>query len=145
MKKLSTLVEVLCKSTLYTFATLTFDQRPDYGFLNRLFRGLFAREEFCVKKRYVGPVIDFLIANQNVQERCHLDWLKARSDAEKFEALFEQSRQKPQERMRTVSDVSFLQQLSVYSVCLVLSACGITVEKQVTQVDVRILEVPKVK
>ncbi|KAL6523485.1 Casein kinase 1-like protein 3 [Orobanche gracilis] len=50
-KKLSTPIEVLCKSHPVEFASyfhychsLTFDQRPDYGFLKRLFRELFARE-----------------------------------------------------------------------------------------------------
>ena len=43
--------KVLCKSHPVEFASyfhychsLTFDQRPDYGFLKRLFRDLFARE-----------------------------------------------------------------------------------------------------
>eukprot|EP00268_Persea_americana_P028036 TRINITY_DN2727_c0_g2_i1.p1 TRINITY_DN2727_c0_g2~~TRINITY_DN2727_c0_g2_i1.p1 ORF type:complete len:427 (+),score=49.44 TRINITY_DN2727_c0_g2_i1:263-1543(+) len=50
-KKLSTPIEVLCKSHPVEFASylhychsLTFDQRPDYGFLKRLFRDLFSRE-----------------------------------------------------------------------------------------------------
>ncbi|KAJ8751045.1 hypothetical protein K2173_016226 [Erythroxylum novogranatense] len=50
-KKLSTPIEVLCKSHPVEFASylhychsLTFDQRPDYGFLKRLFRDLLARE-----------------------------------------------------------------------------------------------------
>ncbi|XP_059657995.1 casein kinase 1-like protein 3 isoform X3 [Cornus florida] len=52
-KKLSTPIEVLCKSHPVEFASyfhychsLTFDQRPDYGFLRRLFRDLFTREGF---------------------------------------------------------------------------------------------------
>ncbi|XP_008803534.2 casein kinase 1-like protein 4 isoform X1 [Phoenix dactylifera] len=52
-KKLSTPIEVLCKSHPVEFASyfhychsLTFDQRPDYGFLKRLFRDLFHREGF---------------------------------------------------------------------------------------------------
>ncbi|PKA46608.1 Casein kinase I isoform delta-like [Apostasia shenzhenica] len=50
-KKLSTPIEVLCKSQPVEFASyfhychsLTFDQRPDYGFLKRLFRDLSNRE-----------------------------------------------------------------------------------------------------
>ncbi|KAL9261134.1 Casein kinase 1-like protein [Drosera capensis] len=50
-KKLSTPIEALCKSHPVEFASylhychsLTFDQRPDYGFLKRLFRELFTRE-----------------------------------------------------------------------------------------------------
>lgn len=52
-KKLSTPIEVLCKSNPVEFASyfhychsLTFDQRPDYGFLKRLFRDLFGREGY---------------------------------------------------------------------------------------------------
>ncbi|XP_021597353.1 casein kinase 1-like protein 3 isoform X2 [Manihot esculenta] len=52
-KKLSTPIEVLCKSLPVEFVSyfhychsLTFDQRPDYGFLKRLFRDLFAREGY---------------------------------------------------------------------------------------------------
>ncbi|CAK7353248.1 unnamed protein product [Dovyalis caffra] len=52
-KKLSTPIEVLCKLHPVEFASyfhychsLTFDQRPDYGFLKRLFRELFTREGF---------------------------------------------------------------------------------------------------
>lgn len=52
-KKLQTTIEVLCKSHPVEFASyfhychsLTFDQRPDYGFLKRLFRDLFTREGY---------------------------------------------------------------------------------------------------
>ncbi|KAM1224548.1 hypothetical protein ACFX2G_044382 [Malus domestica] len=52
-KKLSTPIEALCKSHPVEFASyfhychsLTFDQRPDYAFLKRLFRDLFSREGY---------------------------------------------------------------------------------------------------
>ncbi|OVA08587.1 Protein kinase domain [Macleaya cordata] len=52
-KKLSTPIEVLCKTHPVEFASyfhychsLTFDQRPDYGFLKRLFRDLFTHEGY---------------------------------------------------------------------------------------------------
>ncbi|CAL0324004.1 unnamed protein product [Lupinus luteus] len=52
-KKVSTPIEVLCKSHPVEFASyfhychsLIFDQRPDYGFLKRLFRDLFTREGY---------------------------------------------------------------------------------------------------
>ncbi|ESW09200.1 hypothetical protein PHAVU_009G108500 [Phaseolus vulgaris] len=52
-KKLSTPIEMLCKSYPVEFATyfhycqsLTFDQHPDYGYLKRLFRDLFKREGY---------------------------------------------------------------------------------------------------
>ncbi|CAN6463028.1 unnamed protein product [Victoria cruziana] len=50
-EKVSTPIEVLCKSYPVEFASyfhychsMTFDQRPDYGFLKRLFRAWFTRE-----------------------------------------------------------------------------------------------------
>lgn len=52
-KKVSTPIEVLCKSHPVEFASyfrychsLTFDQQPDYGFLKHLFRDLFSREGY---------------------------------------------------------------------------------------------------
>ncbi|KAF1885598.1 hypothetical protein Lal_00039443 [Lupinus albus] len=52
-KKLSTPSEILCKSFPVEFASyfhycrsLSFDQRPDYGFLKCLFRDLFTREGY---------------------------------------------------------------------------------------------------
>ncbi|XP_047307928.1 casein kinase 1-like protein 3 isoform X4 [Impatiens glandulifera] len=52
-KKLATPIEVLCKSYPVEFASymhychsLNFDQRPDYGFLKRLFRELFSRQGY---------------------------------------------------------------------------------------------------
>ncbi|KAG8070488.1 hypothetical protein GUJ93_ZPchr0006g41479 [Zizania palustris] len=52
-KKLATPIEVLCKSHPVEFASyfhychsLTFDHRPDYGFLRRLFRDLSDREGY---------------------------------------------------------------------------------------------------
>ncbi|OEL32210.1 Protein CASEIN KINASE I-LIKE 3 [Dichanthelium oligosanthes] len=52
-KKISTPIEVLCKSCPLEFASyfhychsLTFDQRPDYAFVKRLFRDLFTRQGY---------------------------------------------------------------------------------------------------
>ncbi|CAN6463024.1 unnamed protein product [Victoria cruziana] len=52
-EKVSTPIEVLCKSYPVEFASyfhychsMTFDQRPDYGFLKRLFRAWFTREGY---------------------------------------------------------------------------------------------------
>lgn len=65
---ISRLLQVLCKGHPVEFAsyfhychTLTFDQRPDYGFLKRLFRDLFSREGL-----YMG---------ENENDRIHLHWL----------------------------------------------------------------------
>ncbi|TXG63937.1 hypothetical protein EZV62_010931 [Acer yangbiense] len=106
-----------------------------------------------------GPVIDFLIANQNVQEPRHLDRLKARKMLKKLRVKprlcnmeykilglgdkpCNQLWQKPQERMRTPIDAVRNYR---YDLNHVLSACCITVEKQLIEVDGRILEAPKLK
>lgn len=54
-KKMSTPIEVLCKGYPVEFVTyfqycrsLRFDDKPDYSFLRKLFRDLFAREGKCV-------------------------------------------------------------------------------------------------
>nr|BAD44341.1 protein kinase - like protein [Arabidopsis thaliana] len=65
-KKISTPIEVLCKSHPVEFAsyfhychTLTFDQRPDYGFLKRLFRDLFSREGYEFDYIYDWTIIKY--------------------------------------------------------------------------------------
>lgn len=57
-------------------------------------------------------------------------------------SLVEKSRQKPQDRMRTLTDAV---RSSSYDEDPVLAACGISIGKQLTQVDGRILEIPKLK
>ncbi|KAH9745001.1 protein argonaute 16 [Citrus sinensis] len=57
-------------------------------------------------------------------------------------SLVEKSRQKPQDRMQTLTDA--LRSYS-YDEDPVLAACGISIGKQLTQVDGRILEIPKLK
>lgn len=81
-------------------------------------------------------------------------------------SLVEKSRQKPPERIRVVTDVRYCNPMPVFCFLEVvfynflatsqamknycydddplLSACGISVEKQLTQVDGRVLEAPKV-
>ncbi|XP_059664101.1 protein argonaute 16-like [Cornus florida] len=56
--------------------------------------------------------------------------------------LVEKSRQKPQERMRVVTDAVRTHR---YEDDPILAACGISIEKQLTQVDGRVLEAPKLK
>ncbi|KAG8640547.1 hypothetical protein MANES_13G066164v8 [Manihot esculenta] len=56
-------------------------------------------------------------------------------------SLVEKSRQKPLDRMRTVTDA--LKNYR-YDDDTVLSACGVSIEKQLMQVDGRVLETPKV-
>ncbi|KAG7541095.1 Protein kinase domain [Arabidopsis thaliana x Arabidopsis arenosa] len=65
-KKISTPIEVLCKNHPVEFAsyfhychTLTFDQRPDYGFLKRLFRDLFSREGYEFDFIYDWTIIKY--------------------------------------------------------------------------------------
>ncbi|KAA8526554.1 hypothetical protein F0562_008243 [Nyssa sinensis] len=83
-------------------------------------------------------------------------------------SLVEKSRQKPQERIRVVTDVNFPYDLIVcplsflffnlsthlvwqalrnycYDDDPLLAACGISIEKQLTQVDGRVLDAPKLK
>ncbi|GLT25457.1 hypothetical protein SLA2020_005840 [Shorea laevis] len=65
-KKLSTPIEVLCKSHPVEFASyfhychsLTFDQRPDYGFLKRLFCDLFTREGYVFDYIYDWTILKY--------------------------------------------------------------------------------------
>ncbi|KAF7813862.1 casein kinase 1-like protein 3 [Senna tora] len=71
-KKVSTPIEVLCKSHPVEFASyfhychsLTFDQRPDYGFLKRLFRDLFAREGFEFDYVFDWTILKYQQAQKN--------------------------------------------------------------------------------
>lgn len=71
-KKLSTPIEVLCKSHAVEFASyihychsLTFDQRPDYGFLKRLFRDLFSREGYEFDYIFDWTIIKFQQAQKS--------------------------------------------------------------------------------
>ncbi|XP_059661930.1 protein argonaute 16-like [Cornus florida] len=57
-------------------------------------------------------------------------------------SLVEKSRQKPQERIRVVTDA--VRNYS-YDEDPIFAACGISIEKQLTQVDGRVLEAPKLK
>ncbi|KAF5746116.1 protein argonaute 16 [Tripterygium wilfordii] len=57
-------------------------------------------------------------------------------------SLVEKSRQKPQERIRTLTDAVRKYR---YDEDPVLAACGISTDKQLTQVDGRVLETPKLK
>uniref|UniRef100_A0A2P2MLI8 Protein kinase domain-containing protein n=1 Tax=Rhizophora mucronata TaxID=61149 RepID=A0A2P2MLI8_RHIMU len=65
-KKLSTPIEVLCKSHPVEFASylhychsLTFDQRPDYGFLKRLFHDLLVREGYAFDYVFDWTIIKY--------------------------------------------------------------------------------------
>ncbi|CAA7050094.1 unnamed protein product [Microthlaspi erraticum] len=71
-KKISTPIEVLCKNHPVEFAsyfhychTLTFDQRPDYGFLKRLFRDLFSREGYEFDYIFDWTIIKYQQAQKN--------------------------------------------------------------------------------
>ncbi|XP_012469644.1 casein kinase 1-like protein 3 isoform X1 [Gossypium raimondii] len=74
-KKVSTPIEVLCKSHPVEFASyfhychsLTFDQRPDYGFLKRLFRDLFAREGYEFDYIFDWTIIKYQQAQKSRSE-----------------------------------------------------------------------------
>ncbi|KAL6224056.1 hypothetical protein ACLB2K_002912 [Fragaria x ananassa] len=71
-KKLSTPIEVLCKSHPVEFASyfhychsLAFDQRPDYGFLKRLFRDLFTREGYEFDYIFDWTIIKYQQSQKN--------------------------------------------------------------------------------
>ncbi|KAK4280915.1 hypothetical protein QN277_012469 [Acacia crassicarpa] len=71
-KKLSTPIEVLCKSHPVEFASyfhychsLTFDQRPDYGFLKRVFRELFNREGYEFDYIFDWTILKYQQAQKN--------------------------------------------------------------------------------
>ncbi|CAL0312499.1 unnamed protein product [Lupinus luteus] len=71
-KKLSTPIEVLCKSHPVEFASyfhychsLMFEQRPDYGFLKRLFRDLFAREGYEFDFVFDWTILKYQQAQKN--------------------------------------------------------------------------------
>ncbi|XP_052181364.1 casein kinase 1-like protein 3 [Diospyros lotus] len=71
-KKLSTPIEVLCKSHPVEFASyfhychsLTFDQRPDYGFLKRLFRELFSREGYAIDYVFDWTILKYQQAQKS--------------------------------------------------------------------------------
>ncbi|KAL6200124.1 hypothetical protein ACLB2K_029906 [Fragaria x ananassa] len=73
-KKLSTPIEVLCKSHPVEFASyfhychsLTFDQRPDYAFLMRLFRDLFKRQGFEFDYVFDWTILKYQQAQQTTR------------------------------------------------------------------------------
>ncbi|KAK7358351.1 hypothetical protein VNO77_00278 [Canavalia gladiata] len=74
-KKLSTPIEVLCKSHPVEFASyfhychsLTFDQRPDYGFLKRLFRDLFARGGYEFDFVFDWTILKYQQSQKNIMQ-----------------------------------------------------------------------------
>ncbi|KAH6779015.1 casein kinase I-like 3 [Perilla frutescens var. hirtella] len=75
-KKLSTPIEVLCKSHPVEFASyfhychsLTFDQRPDYGFLKRLFRELFTRQGYEFDYIFDWTILKYQQAQTNKTQK----------------------------------------------------------------------------
>nr|KYP65156.1 hypothetical protein KK1_011385 [Cajanus cajan] len=71
-KKLSTPIEMLCKSYPVEFASyfhycrsLTFDQQPDYGFLRNLFRDLFKREGYDSDYIFDWTILKYQQAQQS--------------------------------------------------------------------------------
>ncbi|CAI0543421.1 unnamed protein product, partial [Linum tenue] len=86
-KKVSTPIEVLCKSHPVEFVSymvychsVTFDQRPDYGFLKRLFRDLFVREEYEFDYVFDWTIIKYQQAQKN-QTQPRLPQVTGRSDS----------------------------------------------------------------
>ncbi|XP_008242560.1 PREDICTED: protein CASEIN KINASE I-LIKE 3-like isoform X1 [Prunus mume] len=86
-KKLSTPIEVLCKSHPVEFASYfhychsqTFDQRPDYGFLKRLFRDLFTREGYEFDYIFDWTIIKYQ-QSQNNRTQSQLSPVPGRSNS----------------------------------------------------------------
>ncbi|EEE66926.1 hypothetical protein OsJ_23783 [Oryza sativa Japonica Group] len=86
------------------------------------------------------------------KQLCHMvslqRYTKALSSQQRA-TLVEKSRQKPQERMRVVTDVGLLNSVNTtavknnrYDDDPILSSCGIKIEKQLTRVDGRVLSAP---
>ncbi|CAN1783912.1 Protein argonaute 16 [Linum perenne] len=100
-----------------------------------------------------GPVVDFLLTNQGVREPQHIDWdklcslislqryTKALSTMQRA-SLVEKSRQKPQDRMRTLTDAMNKYR---YDEDPLLTQCGISIAKVLTPINGRVLETPKLK
>lgn len=82
-KKVSTPIEVLCKSQPVEFASyfhycrsLTFDQRPDYDFLKRLFRDLFTREGYEFDFVFDWTILKYQQAAQQARVQAQLSNLQ---------------------------------------------------------------------
>nr|XP_010943243.1 protein argonaute 16 [Elaeis guineensis]XP_029116515.1 protein argonaute 16 [Elaeis guineensis] len=78
-------------------------------------------------------------------ELCHLVSLQRYTKAlsgQQRAALVEKSRQKPQERIRVVTDAV---QTNRYEEDVLLSSCGIHIERKLTQLDGRVLPAPTLK
>ncbi|KAH9761171.1 Casein kinase 1-like protein 3 [Citrus sinensis] len=87
-KKVSTPIEVLCKSHPAEFASyfhycqsLTFDQRPDYGFLKRLFRDLFSREGYDFDFVFDWTILKYQ-QTQKTKSQCRGSYNRTRPDAD---------------------------------------------------------------
>ncbi|OMO85368.1 Argonaute/Dicer protein, PAZ [Corchorus capsularis] len=100
-----------------------------------------------------GPVVNFLISNQNARDPFSIDWsklcelvslqryTKALSTFQRA-ALVEKSRQKPQERMSALSNAL---RNSNYGADPILRSCGVSISSSFTQVEGRVLPAPKLK
>ncbi|KAK8581489.1 hypothetical protein V6N12_071710 [Hibiscus sabdariffa] len=100
-----------------------------------------------------GPVVDFLLANQNARNPHSLDWSKLCSlvSLQRYTkalttlqraSLVEKSRQKPQERMNVLSN---LLRTSNYGAEPLLRSCGVSINSNFTQVEGRVLQSPKLR
>ncbi|XP_066334364.1 protein argonaute 16-like [Miscanthus floridulus] len=89
-------------------------------------------------------VATLLLFRSTFDNLCHMvslqRYTKALSSQQRA-MLVEKSRQKPQERMRVVTDAV---KSNMYDDDPILSSCGIEIEKQLTRVDVRVLSAPTV-
>ncbi|XVF35454.1 hypothetical protein REPUB_Repub18cG0147500 [Reevesia pubescens] len=105
-KKLSTPIEVLCKSHPVEFASyfhychsLTFDQRPDYGFLKRLFRDLFTREGYEFDYIFDWTILKY---QQTQRTKTH----PQSSDLQPFSGT-SSSQAMPMDKLKGIKDASY--------------------------------------
>ncbi|KAK6249065.1 hypothetical protein QUC31_020630 [Theobroma cacao] len=105
-KKLSTPIEVLCKSHPVEFASyfhychsLTFDQRPDYGFLKRLFQDLFAREGYEFDYIFDWTILKYQ-QTQRTKTRLQSSDLQPFSGTSNSQAM-------PMDKLKGIKDASY--------------------------------------
>ena len=77
-KKMSTPIEVLCKGFPNEFAnylnycrSLRFEDRPDYGYLRRMFKELFTREGYQMDYVFDWTLLNY--GGRNNRKKPHLE------------------------------------------------------------------------
>ncbi|KAM2419815.1 hypothetical protein ACFXTH_026352 [Malus domestica] len=90
---------------------------------------------------FMGDYVDrgyYLVETMTLCSLVSLQWYTKALSSKQRASLVEKSRQKAQERIRTVTDIALQ-----YDNDHVLATCGISINKDLTQVKGRVLETPK--